>query len=146
MLRSFAPAVLSLILLLSVGCMSTDTQLISSTVFEPKTASVQNTVNGETIWTRDVPVETMLSVQFESPGGGLGNAEGYPTSMEVKLFERKGTSQYAGGKKGEMLEEEVVELPGVPVILNVELRPLTPEESSQFNTATSAPPATATQP
>lgn len=108
--RQILPAtVLGLAALLLTACASQDKHVFESTDHLPATVTVVDTTTDQTLWSRDVPPQHKLVMDFDRDGEvEFFKVTGKPaTSLRYTLKDAKGKT----------IESETVQLPGTSLLI-----------------------------
>ncbi|MFW5682522.1 MAG: hypothetical protein ACOC1G_05895 [Phycisphaeraceae bacterium] len=144
--RRLAPrfAAACLVFVILAGC-SADRSVFESTPFRPARVEVIDTLNRETVWSMDVPINQKLVIDMER--SGASNIEGFTTSsktaetMKWWLYRADASKRFATGYYwGNALDEGVVEIDSEAIMLRYSIIPR--EDDVPVGTPpASAPPA-----
>ncbi|MFA9479794.1 hypothetical protein ACERK3_16020 [Phycisphaerales bacterium AB-hyl4] len=112
---------LGLVLLTAGGCVSADRHVFESTSMRPATVTLVDTIEGETLWSKEIPPEHRLVVRLKRQGEPMGmRVTGEPaTGLSWAIYEtpRSGSNNRAWRTH---VDDGELELEGRPVRLNVE--------------------------
>ena len=135
----FAAACLVFVIL--AGC-SADRSVFESTPFRPARVEVIDTLNRETVWAMDVPVNQKLVIDLER--SGADDIEGFSASAQTAetmkwwLYPAGASKRFAEGYYwGSPLDEGVVEIDRQAIMLRYSIIP------RQDDVPTATPPASA---
>jgi len=138
--RTMQIRILSKFLLLALAvsvfpaCSSKDQHSFRSTIDVPKTVTVYDTFRKTELWSRAIPVNHTLKLDFDREG------DMPPFKVSLEPASTMKWELYANGVD-KPVEEGVETMPGVPIIMKVQVRPA--PEFPPLPTATSSPaPAT----
>lgn len=127
---------LALAVSLFAACSSKDQHTFRSTIDVPKTVTVYDTFRKTELWSRAIPVNHRLMLDFDRKG------DMPPFKASLEPAQTMKWKLYADGVD-KPIEEGVETMPGVPIIMKVKVRPA--PEFPPLPTATSSPaPATPT--
>lgn len=111
-------------LVLATGC-SRDRHVFRSTALTQKSVSVVSQQTGDTLWTKDIPVNQQLLLDFDRNGRGreLYASPNIPaTGMAWELWSGDAIVEYGSKRKGgRKLDSGKVKLPGQPVTIAVKV-------------------------
>jgi len=108
----------------STGC-KVDKHVFESSAMSPKTVSLIDVQNDQTLWRYDIPVGHTLVMDLDRSGdvANMRVGAGYATEMEWWLYETSNGVTWTGGyKEGRAIKHDVLELDGMPVRLEMSVR------------------------
>ena len=122
-LRALTFALVLPTLCLAGGCAAKDKHKFYSSVSKPTSLALIDAYEEQAVWSMDIPVNHMLSLDFKgnAPGDDGGIADS--SSVTWKLYSVGDKPQFSGyGNKGTMLDSDTVDLSGKRVRIKVNYR------------------------
>jgi len=112
------------ILALVVGCTASDKHDFYSTITQPTSVTLVDTYQGEEVWSMDIPVNHVLSLDFKGNAqGGGGSSISASSSVAWKLREVSDQPRHSGyGKAGKLLDSDTIDLTGKRVRMQISYR------------------------
>lgn len=121
--RLFAGVLVVPALLLALGCASADRHVFESPAIAPKTVTLVDTVDGTTVWSKEIPADHKLVVDLDSPYEDEGaKPSAVPANKMTWTLYRMTKAETLTTETAELVATEDVALSGRPVHLIVDIR------------------------